>query len=135
MNKNESRYEHWLSFAEEDLNSAKALLEVGIYNQVCFHAQQVVEKSLKAFLKNKGINLPKTHNLFELIELCVKESKKFSQVKTDCQYLSRFYLSTRYPDAFVGSLLEGLPDEDDAKKAINRAGEVFKFVKELLLKD
>jgi len=63
MKGNKSRYINWLFFADEDFNAAKALLNDKIYNQVCFHAQQAAEKSFKAFLKSRGIVIPRTHNL------------------------------------------------------------------------
>lgn len=132
MKGNKSRYMNWLFFADEDFNAAKALLNDKIYNQVCFHAQQSAEKSLKAFLKSRGLVIPKTHNLSELIHLCIKESKSFAPMEEACQYLGRFYLPTRYPDAIVGSPPEGLPDENDAKKAIDESGKVLKFVKKIL---
>jgi HEPN domain-containing protein len=47
MNKNVA---NWLTFAEEDLHSAKILFRESIYNKVCFHSQQCVENSLKALL-------------------------------------------------------------------------------------
>lgn len=37
----------WLEFAHEDLVLAEAAFEKQIDNQVCFHAQQGVEKALK----------------------------------------------------------------------------------------
>lgn len=132
MKGNKSRYMNWLFFAEEDFNSAKALLNDKIYNQVCFHTQQAAEKSLKAFLKSRGIVIPKTHNLSELIHLCIKESNSFVPMEEPCQYLGRFYLLTRYPDAIVDSPPEGLPDENDAKKAIDKSKKVLKFVKKIL---
>ena len=41
---------NWFLFAEEDLLMAEIALENEIYNQVCFHSQQGVEKILKGFL-------------------------------------------------------------------------------------
>jgi HEPN domain-containing protein len=128
MKGNKGRYLNWLAFAEEDLNSAKILLK----GQVCFHAQQTAEKSLKAFLKSKGVSLPKTHNLLELIQICKRKSGTFGQLEENCEYLSRFYLPTRYPDAMVGSLPEGLPNMEDATRAVNKAEPVLQFVKKLL---
>ena len=44
----------WLEFAEIDLRAAKALLkEGGLATVVCFHAQQSVEKCLKALIEFK----------------------------------------------------------------------------------
>ncbi len=59
----------WLEFAREDLILAGAALEKGIYNQVCFHAQQGVEKALKGFLRSRQRSVPKTHSLGELLEV------------------------------------------------------------------
>ena len=39
--------DRWLIFAEEDLRIAELALPHGIYNQVCFHAQQCAEKAIK----------------------------------------------------------------------------------------
>ena len=39
--------EHWLIFAHQDLRMAELALDEGIYNQVCFHSQQCVEKAIK----------------------------------------------------------------------------------------
>lgn len=36
---------------------------------VCFHAEQCVEKYLKALLTLKAIDFPKTHNIAELVAL------------------------------------------------------------------
>ena len=54
----------WLQFAEIDLKAAKALLgESGLSPVVCFHAQQSVEKCLKAVIESKDLNPPKSHDL------------------------------------------------------------------------
>ena len=57
----------WLEFAEIDLRAARQLLgEVGLSSVVCFHAQQCVEKSLKALIEFKGLNPPKSHDVIML---------------------------------------------------------------------
>jgi HEPN domain-containing protein len=40
-----------------------------MYEQLSFHAQQAVEKSLKAILILKGIDFPKTHSIEFLLRL------------------------------------------------------------------
>ncbi|MBI4430288.1 MAG: HEPN domain-containing protein [Candidatus Omnitrophica bacterium] len=58
--------------AEEDFRNAEhtlTLKENCPLNTVCFHAQQCVEKYLKALLVSKGIDFPKTHNIAELVAL------------------------------------------------------------------
>jgi hypothetical protein len=55
-----------LAYAEDDLRMARLGLEEGIYNQVCFHAQQCVEKCLKALLAKEGGLVPRTHKVDDL---------------------------------------------------------------------
>ena len=122
----------WVQLAEEDFLSAKVLLERGIYNQVCFHSQQATEKTLKAFLKSQGIVPPRIHSLIELLEMCKEKHAEFSVLQKGCEYLSRFYLPTRYPDALPGSLPDGLPNSDEANKSLDFAKEIMEFVNEKL---
>lgn len=42
------RAERWLTFAREDLRMAELAMAETLWNQVCFHVQQCVEKILKA---------------------------------------------------------------------------------------
>jgi len=42
--------EAWLAIAAEELQSAEYLAEKKLFRMVCYHAQQSVEKTLKALL-------------------------------------------------------------------------------------
>jgi HEPN domain-containing protein len=57
MNATEELVCEWLKKAENDLKSAQVLLasKEGLLDTACFHAQQVTEKSLKAFLTAQRI--------------------------------------------------------------------------------
>lgn len=59
----------WLFFADSNLKSAKIMFREGIYHIVSFHAQQVLEKSLKAFIVRQKNRMPKTHFLNRLYSL------------------------------------------------------------------
>lgn len=87
----------WVRFAEEDLQMAGLALEEGIWNQVCFHARQAVEKLLKAFLEAAGERVPKMHSLAELGLRCQMRDAAFAAIRDDCFLLGRFYIPTRYP--------------------------------------
>ncbi len=57
----------WLAKAESDLATADLVLQgEGPYDTACFHAQQAVEKSLKALLALHAQPIPRTHDLDEL---------------------------------------------------------------------
>lgn len=60
----------WLRFARSDLAMARRPHEGDILvESLCFHAQQAVEKSLKAVLLAHAIAFPHTHNLAILLAL------------------------------------------------------------------
>lgn len=59
----------WIDFARQDLEVAELVLGREIYNLSCFHAQQGIEKALKAFLKTRQTVIPKIHGLSELVSL------------------------------------------------------------------
>jgi HEPN domain-containing protein len=56
--------------ADEELKTSLYLLEGGFFKGACYHAQQTIEKSIKANLISKGWDLEKTHNVNRLIALC-----------------------------------------------------------------
>jgi len=60
---------HWVERAEYDLETAKAMLDIGRYLYVGYMCQQAIEKLLKAIIaqQNKE-NLP-IHNLNRLVEI------------------------------------------------------------------
>ena len=62
----------WVQKAEHDLLASVQVLKLGKETPidiVCFHAQQCVEKYLKALLVNHDLEPPKTHNLPRLLDL------------------------------------------------------------------
>jgi HEPN domain-containing protein len=109
--------EAWLRFAREDLRVAMLVMDEEIYNQVCFHSQQCVEKSLKGWLAAQGARIPKTHRMADLLPLI--PSKVLGDLKTKLILFDEFSIPTCYPDALPGSLPVGLPGKDDAKKRLN----------------
>jgi HEPN domain-containing protein len=66
---------NWLYRAREDIAVIKDLQESnpdGFTNTICFHAQQAVEKYLKAFLAFNDVDFPRTHDLDYLLLKCQK---------------------------------------------------------------
>ena len=57
----------WIAFAREDLRMAELARDASIWNQTCFHAQQCVEKMLKATLAERGVTVPRSHRLADLL--------------------------------------------------------------------
>jgi HEPN domain-containing protein len=98
---------NWLFRANEDILVIENLFgsEPKIFSSsICFHAQQAVEKFLKAFLVYHDIDFPKTHDL----DFLLLECKKINYIIFDINLgsLTDFGVSIRYPDDFY------IPDEE-----------------------
>ncbi|MEW6227130.1 MAG: HEPN domain-containing protein [Bacillota bacterium] len=66
-----------LSYADDDLRLAQHGLTLTCgcpYRLIAYHAQQCVEKHLKAYLVYQGVDFPYTHNISRLLELCADEA-------------------------------------------------------------
>ena len=70
-----------------------------------FHAQQAVEKLLKAVLASRGVEYPRTHNLRVLVELLAKDSIQLPEELSQIARLTQFGTTFRY-DA-IQSAAEG----------------------------
>lgn len=64
----------WISKAEEDYKASLALNLEEFPNVICFHAQQCIEKYLKAVLVSFGIIPPKIHDLIMLNDILVEKA-------------------------------------------------------------
>lgn len=111
--------ERWLMFARQDLQMAELALNEGIYNQVCFHSQQCVEKCLKGLLANQRKTPPRTHSIVDLLGQLPQDC--LQDLRDELGQMDIFYIPTRYPDALPGSLAEGLPGREEAEEAIATA--------------
>lgn len=121
---------NWLGFASQDLQVAELVMQEGLFNQVCFHSQQCAEKSLKAWLAKQGKNIPRIHQMADLLTL-IPESVT-GNFGERLLLLDRFYIPTRYPDALPGSLEDGLPSKNDAEEALGIAREILKWIEEIV---
>lgn len=64
----------WLRHARSDLSLASVPLPAGaLYNELCFHAQQAAEKSIKAVLLHYDIDFRRAHDLDYLMTLLPAE--------------------------------------------------------------
>jgi HEPN domain-containing protein len=90
----------WVEKAEADFLTAgreMVALDRPNYDAVCFHAQQCVEKLMKAALISKGVNPPKTHDLVRLNELLQSAISDWSWPLPDLRLLDRAAVEFRYP--------------------------------------
>jgi HEPN domain-containing protein len=64
---------------------------------ICFHAQQCVEKYLKARLCEAGIEFAKLHDLTVLLDQALAVEPTWEAFRRDLAFLTDFSVSFRYP--------------------------------------
>lgn len=118
----------WLDKATEDLTVARLVLNEGLTAPACFHSQQCIEKSLKAYLLAKSNTYPRVHKLVDLLDLCRQIDSTFAQFLSDCARVDEYYVPTRYPEGIAGGLPGGTPSAHAADRAITAAQTILDFV-------
>ena len=124
------RWVDWLDEAEDDLATATDLLRLGRFSKACYFAQQAAEKALKALLIKRLNRYVHTHSVRELLEF-VREGG--ISVGEDLlrvgDMLDRYYVPTRYPNAWPSGAPHRHYTENDAREAIEYASKVMDFVR------
>lgn len=90
----------WILKAESDLKVAQDELVTKnpATDAICFHSEQCAEKYFKAFLVYCNKEIPRTHNIAELIYRCAEIEPEFqSLLDTDVPFLTAYAVAMRYP--------------------------------------
>jgi len=90
----------WVSKAEEDFEAAISLArprKKPLWAPVCFHAQQCVEKYLKARLNEASIMFHKTHDLEALLNQVLPVEPLWLAFRSALKRLSDAAVLPRYP--------------------------------------
>ncbi len=121
----------WLDRAKDDLDTIEQLLDVEhLTNIVAFHAQQAVEKSLKAVIEELQIGFVKTHDLSRLYNL-VEPHHILVEDRDMLDRLDEVYIESRYPNQ-MGLLPYGKPSVEDARDFYVFAENLYKEAKNTL---
>lgn len=120
--------ERWLDQVREDLRSADLLLGEGRYYLVCFLAQQVAEKTLKAYLYATGAEPVFDHSIQRLGGRIADRDAALTESVAAAAELDAYYVQTRYPDALPTGVPAGAFDKDDADRALDLARGVLAAV-------
>lgn len=121
----------WLEEAKEELETAKQLYKMKRYAHSCFHAQQAVEKALKAIIIHVKRVIHRSHDLVELYGEVKDVLHVNSSIESCLPELSAYYTQSRYPNAGLRrpSLEIG---EEQAKRSLRTAqgviNEVDRFI-------
>ncbi len=117
----------WVDKAEGDFNTAireHRAKKAPNFDAVCFHAQQMAEKYLKAVLQEYSNPIPKTHSLVDLMALCMKNDSSYMGIQSDLNILESYAVQFRYPGQSADKL--------EAIMAIKSAKLVRSFIRQQL---
>lgn len=125
------RTQDWLKEAQAELRAARDLYKGEHWSWCCFTCQQAAEKALKAICEH--FRTPQVgHNLNVLLEALEATTALPETVKRACARLNRYYIPTRYPNAFDRGAPAEQFFEPDARLALEDAEEVCKFAEDLV---
>ncbi len=103
----------WVQKAEGDFSTAlrewRARKNCN-HDAACFHAQQCIEKYLKAVLQKYQLSFSKTHDLVILVKACVPKEPLWEVWIEEMDTLTRYAVLFRYPGESA--------TKDDASRAV-----------------
>jgi HEPN domain-containing protein len=117
----------WVAKAEADYSTATRELkavESPNFDAVCFHAQQCVERLMKALLIHLGIVPPRTRDLAELDRLLAPVCTPWSWPVQELRFLTRASVGFHYPGESA--------DHEDATQSLDLATQMRERLRALL---
>lgn len=118
----------WMEQAKGEFKAARDLYATSNYAWCCFTCQQAAEKALKAILEH--LRTPTYgHNLLALVSEISKYIDVPKEVKDACRILNRYYIPTRYPNAFPSGAPIHMFNEEDAEEALKHLEKVIEYAR------
>jgi HEPN domain-containing protein len=114
----------WLRSAEDDIKIIGRIIDDdSLTHQVAFHAQQAIEKALKAVMEEYEVKIIRTHSLetlFAQLNLFIQLSVDITIIKK----LDQLYIDARYPGN-LGLLPNGKPGMRESESFQKTAEEIY----------
>jgi HEPN domain-containing protein len=118
--------DEWIRKAEGDFVTALReyrARKLPNFDAAGFHAQQCIEKYIKALLQMHNVRFAKTHDLLALRELCLSFFPELELHEESLAYLSQFAVAFRYPG------------ESASREHAKRAVKVMKKLRSILRRE
>ena len=118
----------WLGKAVNDAITGERALagDPPIVDTACFHAQQTVEKALKAVLVFQEVDPPRTHLIGTLLDRCGPVHEQLTEMSDQLTWLTAFAVEARYPD------VEEEPSVEQAREALSVARRALEIIVQTL---
>lgn len=118
------RTSDWMEQAKGEFKAARDLFATSNHAWCCFTCHQAAEKALKAILEHFG-SPTVGHNLIALASEVPRFTQMPREAEVACRILNRYYIPTRYPNAFPSGAPIHMFNEDDAREALQHAEKVM----------
>ncbi len=109
----DDEFQRWMTNAQSTLKSADNDKSSEFYNWACFKAQQAAEYAVKAYLRGTG-----SDSFGHSVSLLLKKANFDNSIVNMAKTVDKYYIPTRYSDAWS----EGTPEDyytvEDADEAI-----------------
>jgi len=125
----EDKFEYWLNYARNDLDSADFMLKSGRWFYTLFMCQQAIEKLTKGlYILYIDDNVPRLHDINSILDrFREKVPEQLSEERAKLfDTLSQFYLRSRYPD--YTSALASLTTQETAQAIYEKSKEAFQWL-------
>jgi len=94
-----SKTDYWLELCDEDIITAKALLDAGRFLHMGYFCHQIIEKALKAVIADISDEIPpKVHDLPKLAKLADVINTLSNEQKLLLSKLLPLQIEARYPE-------------------------------------
>ncbi len=122
----------WLEQAQADRHGAQLLFDGGSYHLACFIAQQVAEKSVKAFLYTQGEEIVIGHSIAALCRWAAEFDHDFESLRQKVASLDAYYIPTRYPNGVPDNIPARIYTRSMAQTTLRMADAVLLLVQQKL---
>jgi len=122
----------WLEQAEADREGAQLLFDGGSYHLACFIAQQIAEKSLKAFLYAQREEFVVGHSVEALCRWAARLDVDFRALHEIAAPLDGYYIPTRYPNGLPDSIPARVYTRTVAEEVLRLSDQVLHLVQQKL---
>jgi HEPN domain-containing protein len=122
----EDKYQYWLSYAQNDLDTAEAMFKTGRWMYVYITCQQALEKLVKGLhILYLDDNVPRIHDISVVFGKFADKLKEplrpeFSRLFDG---LSKYYLRSRYPD--YAKEIAAQTNKTSAEAVLNKTKEAW----------
>ena len=125
------KVQYWLELCDDNLITAKWLLQGKRYLDMAFFCHQITEKALKAVVASVTAETPpKTHDLHKLAKLGNMNEQLNDEQRVFLDDISKYQIEARYPET-KERIAKTLTDEK-CKQILEETEEFLCWIKKLL---